>query len=99
MAVNIICAPILVASAPGPIAINRGPEGGMMPETGDRIAAIVKRLASLPPEAQEKELARLERLAAKQEAEAHIRTLAKHQNTLAAAVVDTITRYSEERKG
>ena len=69
-----------------------------MPESEDKIAAIVKRLASLPPEAQERELARLERLAAKQEAETHIRTLAKHQNKLAAAVVDAITRYSDEKR-
>lgn len=64
----------------------------------EKISAIAERLAKLSPEAQEEELAKIERNVTKRESKAQKGALTEHKTAMASAFVDTLIVYCREKK-
>lgn len=64
----------------------------------EKVAEIAERLAKLSPEAQEEEIAKLEKNVTKREGKAQKSALTEHKEALASAFVDTLLQYAVSKK-
>jgi len=69
-----------------------------MATPSDKVRELAERLAKLSPEAQEEEIARIDRNVSKREAKAQKGVLEVHKTEIASAFVDTLNLYCREKK-